>query len=166
MRLAEEGGDQRQQQQHDQPRRIGGEPGGEADDGDDVLRLAEHLADERRAPADLPPGAVELVLDLAVLEVLEVERRGVLHQPDAGGIGEPFGQQRVHQGHHPAQNVRRHCEPQLRQDQQQEPQQQPAGEPAGGVGRMSRDLRDVHHLVDDQLAHVQRRDRQQRPDQP
>src|SRR3546814_12223448 len=41
MRLADEGRQQRNGEQHDQPRRVHQQPGGEADDGDDVLGLPE-----------------------------------------------------------------------------------------------------------------------------
>jgi hypothetical protein len=68
-------GHQRDREQRDQPRRVDDEPGGEADDRHDVLRLREQLADQARAPARLAARALEPVLHLAVLEVLEVERR-------------------------------------------------------------------------------------------
>ena len=95
MRLAEEGRDEREEQQHDQPRRVDDEAGREARDRHDVLGLAEQLAHQRHAPAGLAARALELVLELAVLEVLEVERRGMLHQPDAGGVGDALGEQGV-----------------------------------------------------------------------
>ena len=95
--LAEEGRHQRGRQQQHQPRRVGGDAGGEAGQGDDVLRLAEQLADQPGAPARLAPGAVQLILDFAVLEVAQVERRRVLHQAQAGRVAELVGQQRVDQ---------------------------------------------------------------------
>ena len=115
MRLAEEGRHQRQQQQHDQPRRIDDQAGGEAHHRDDVLRLAEQLAHQRHAPAGLPARPLELVLELGVLEVLEVERRGVLHQPHAGGVGHALGQQAVDQRHDAPEHVREHRQAELGQ---------------------------------------------------
>ena len=95
MRLAQERGHEREHEQRDQPGRVDQQAGGEARDGHHVLRLAEELAHQRRAAHGLAPRAIQPVLQLAVLEVLEVERGGVLHEPDARGVGEPLGEQRV-----------------------------------------------------------------------
>ena len=95
MRLAEKGGHQRHQQQHDQPGREDDETGREAGHGDEVLRLREKLAHQGHAPAGLAAGALELVLELGILEILEVERRGMLHQPHARPRADPLGQHPV-----------------------------------------------------------------------
>ena len=120
VRLAEERRHQRQRQQHDQPRRVEHQRRGEAQDGDDVLRLAEHLAHQRAAADRLPARALQPVLQLAVLEVLEVERRRVLHQAQAGGVGELLRQQRVEQRHRAPEHVGQHREPELDGEQQRD----------------------------------------------
>ncbi len=67
--------------------REGHEANREADDGDDVLRLAEDLADQDRPPLRSDGGAVEPVLEIGGLEILEaLELGGVLHQPNAGRV--------------------------------------------------------------------------------
>ncbi len=78
VRFAEEGGNQRHQQQHDQPGREDDEAGGEARHGDEVLCLAEELAHQGHAAAGLAAGAFELILKAGILEILEVQRRGML----------------------------------------------------------------------------------------
>ena len=71
----------------------------------DVLHLAEQLAHQVHAPHRLAARAIELVLQVGVLEILEVERRGVLHQPDAGRVGEQFRQQSVGIADHAPEQV-------------------------------------------------------------
>ena len=87
MRLAEERRHQSEKQQEDQPRRVQDQAGGEARHGHHVLRLAEQLAHQRHPPAGLAAGALELVLELGVFEILEVESRRVLHQAHARSVG-------------------------------------------------------------------------------
>ena len=93
MRLADERRHERDREQHDEPRRIDDEAGGEADDRHDVLRLREELAHQRHATGRLPPCALESILQLAVLEVLEIEGGRMLHQAQARRVGELLGQQ-------------------------------------------------------------------------
>ena len=64
-------------------------------------------------PAGLPARALEPVLQLAVLEILEVERRRVLHQAHAGGVGELLGEQRIDERDDAAEHVGEHGEPEL-----------------------------------------------------
>jgi hypothetical protein len=90
VRLAEERGHERQHQQRDQPRCVRQEAGAEARDRHHVLGLAEDLAHQGRAAHGLAPRAVQAVLQLAVLEVLEVEGGRVRHEADARGVGEPL----------------------------------------------------------------------------
>ena len=80
MRLADEGGNQRHRQQHDQPRRVDQQAGREADHRDHVLHLAEQLAHQVHASHRLATRAVELVLQVGIFEVLQVQRRRVFHQ--------------------------------------------------------------------------------------
>ena len=82
MRLAEEGRHQRQHQHGDQPRRVEDQPGGKTRHRDDILRLTEQLPHQRHAARGLAARAFELILKLGVLEILEIERRGVLRDDD------------------------------------------------------------------------------------
>ncbi len=165
VRLAEEGRDQRQDQQRDQPGGVDHQPGGEADDGHDVLRLAEELVHQRHPAGGLPAGALEPVLQLAVLEVLEVERRRVLHQAHAGGVGELLGEEGVEQRDQAAQPVGEHRQDELGRQQPAEVAEQAAGQPVPQVRGHPRRPGQPDHLVDDQLADIERGHRQQRPHQ-
>jgi hypothetical protein len=88
MRFADEGRDQRHGQQQHQPRCVGQQSDGEADHGDRVLRLAEQLAHQVHPAHGLPARAIQLVLQLGVLEILQVQGGRVFHQAHAGGVGE------------------------------------------------------------------------------
>jgi hypothetical protein len=66
-----------------------------AGDGHHILRLAEQLRHQRHATAGLPARALQLVLKIGVFEIFQVQRRCVLHQANAGGIGHAFRQQAV-----------------------------------------------------------------------
>ena len=165
MRFADERRHQRDRQQHDQPGGVDEQSGREAHHGHRVLRLPEQLAHQVHAAHGLAPRAVQLVLQVGVLEVLQVERGGVLHQPDAGGVGEQLRQRRVGVAHQPAEHVRADRQSEL---QQQQPQQvrQLAAFPRR-LQRVEAHARadQAHHLVDDQLADVQGDDGHQRPHQ-
>jgi hypothetical protein len=103
--LAQERGHERQHQQHDQPRRVDRQARGKAGDRHHVLGLAQDLVQQRRPARGLPPRAIELVLHLAVLEVLEVEARRMLHQADAGVVREALREQRVDERDDAAEQV-------------------------------------------------------------
>ena len=116
------------------------QPRGEARDGDHVLRLAEELPDQARASGRLPPGAFQPVLQLAVLEILEVERGGVLHEPKTGLVAEPLRQQRVEQRHGAAEHVGEHRESELQREQPSDAVEQSAREPLPQVFGGARSL--------------------------
>ena len=117
----------------------------------------------RHAPGGLPARALEPVLQLAVLEILEVERGRVLHQAQAGRVAELLRQQRVEQRDGAAEHVGEHRERRTRAR---------AASRGGRAGRSRASARrssaarraphQQHDLVDDQLADVERGDRQQR----
>ena len=137
VRLAEERRDQRQQQQHDEPRRVDQQAGGEARDGHHVLRLVEELAHQRHAPAGLAARALELVLQLAVLEILEVERGRMLHQPQARRVADPLREQRVDQRHDAPSRSDSDGQPELDREQQESRSSCPVVEPvAQRAGRL------------------------------
>jgi hypothetical protein len=165
VRLAHERGYEREDEQRDQPRRVRDQADREAGDGDDVLRLAEDLAHERRAARRLAARAVEPVLQLAVLEVLEVERRRVLHQADAGRVREALGQEAVDERDDAAHHVRQHGEGQLQREQGQQVVDEPAREPAAERPARVAGAGQADDLVDDQLADEERRDGQERADE-
>ena len=164
MRLADERRHQRHRQQHDQPWRVDQQAGGEADHGDRILHLAEQLAHQVHAAHRLATRAIELVLQVGILEVLQVQRRRMLHQAHAGGVGEQFRQQRVAVADQAAEQVGTDRQREL--DHQQPRQRFQLAAAPGGADRIEphagRDQ--AHRLVDDQLADVERRDRQERAD--
>ena len=129
MRLAEERRHQGDEQQNDEPRRVDEQAGGEARHRHDVLRLPEQLAHQRHASAGLPARALELVLELGVLEILKVERRRMLHEADARGVGHALRQQAVDERDDAAENVGQHGKRKLDAEQQPEPVQQTALQP-------------------------------------
>ena len=131
-----------------------------------VLRLAEELADEARAPRRLPPGALQPVLQLAVLEVLEVERRRVLHQPQARLVAESLGEQRIEQRDEAAEHVGGDRQPELQRDQPPEAVELAARHPLPKRVVRRRMPGEQHDLVDDELADVERHDGQQRAHDP
>ena len=122
----------------------------------------------RHAAHGLPARALEPVLQLAVLEVLEVERRGVLHQPHAGRVGEALRQQRVEQRDDAAEHVGQHRQRRTRARAATSQWSSSAAAPPAPQRRPAPPARcaSAHHLVDDQLADVQRRHRQQRAQEP
>ena len=162
MRLAQECRHQRGQQQHDQPRRIDQQSCAEARDRHDVLRLAEQLAHQGKPAAGLPPRPLKLVLELGILEILEVESRGMLHQAHAGTVRHPLRQETVDQRHHPAQHVRQHRQRELGEQKPAQPGKLPALPPALEGRRPVGHRHELHHVVDDQLADIEADDRQQR----
>ena len=129
VRLAEERRDEGEHEQHDQPRRIHHEPDAEADDRDDVLRLAEDLAHQHHPAGRLAAGAFELVVEVGVLEVGEVERGGVGHEADARLVREEVAEERVEEGDGAAERVGEDREAELGGDEHDERLQLPARPP-------------------------------------
>ena len=152
---------ERDGEEHYEPRRVDEETRGEARDGDEVLPLPEELAHEAGASRGLRPRALEAVLELAILVVLEVETRRVLHQPHAGRRAELFGEQRIEERDAAAEHIRDHRERKFQRQEERDVVEHAAREPLleGRAGR--RRPREAHHLVDDEGADVERRHRQQ-----
>ena len=82
MRLAQKGRDQRHQQQDDQPGVEDHQPAGKGDNCQHILDLAHKLAEQRHPPAGLAAGAVQLVLEFGILEIFQIQRGRMFHQPD------------------------------------------------------------------------------------
>jgi hypothetical protein len=165
VRLADEGGDQRHPQQHDQPRHVDQQADGEADHRDRVLELAEEQPHQVHPAHRLPARPVEPVLELRVLEVLEIERCRVLHKPHAGGVGEELRERAVGVADRAAEEVGEDRQPELERQQQGQPLEHP-GAPRPEQADLADPGRDqLHRLVDDQLADVEHQHRLQRPQQ-
>ena len=105
-RFAPDGRHEAERQEQDQPGRIDKEARAKRHHGDHVLRLAEHLAEERIAARCLASRALEPVLVLGRFEMHEVEPRRMRHQLDADLVGVEFRQHGIHQSGRPRQEVR------------------------------------------------------------
>ncbi len=68
--------------------------------------MTEDLAEQCSSPGDLPSRAIELILLVVALELLEIERRSLFHQPDAGEIAVGLGEQAVEEGTQPTREIR------------------------------------------------------------
>ena len=161
MRLADECRQEGNREERDEPRCVHEQPCGKARNGDHILRLAEELPDQARTSGRLSPGSFQPVLQLAILEVLEVERGGVLHEPKTGLVAELLGQQRVEQRHGPTQYVGEDRKSEFQCEQPSDAVEQSARDPLPQVFGSGRSLGKQHNLIDDQLAYIERRDRQQ-----
>ena len=125
----------------------------------------EQLRHQGEAAAGLPARPFELVLELRVLEIFQIEGGGMLHQADARGIGHPLRQQAVDQLDDAAQHVGQDGQRELGQQQHAQPVEPAALQPFLERRRPVRHLHQLHDVVDDQLADIERDDRQQRPHQ-
>ena len=163
MRLAEEGRHQRRDQKQDEPRVVEQEPARKRGHGDRILHQREDLARQRHAPARLPPRPLEPILKPRILERGQIEAGRVVHQPHRGGHGEPFRQERVGEAAEPSEKIRQDGEQELRSEQQDERARAFGSDPAERARGGQRASREAHHLVDDELAEPERRDRDQRP---
>ena len=90
----------------------------------------------------------------------------MVHQPEAGLVAELLREQRIEQRHDASEHVREHRESELDREQPPDPVEQPARHPLPSPSTAcgARDQRD--DLVDDQLADIERCDRQQRARDP
>ena len=152
--------------QKDQPRRIKEKAGGERQDGDDRLALAEDLREQRVAACRLTTGALEPVLVFAGFEVAEIEPRGMLHQLHADHIGVQLGEDAVDQRDAAAKQVCGDDQREFQRQQLCDRRQPAAGDPVGEgrAGRRHAALAD--HLVDDQLADIKQQQRLHGAQQP
>ena len=157
VRLAQEGGHHGQQQQPQQPRLEGHQPAGQQHERHGVLALGQHLAHEHGAREGLAAGALQLVVEGAVLELVEVELGRVLHEADGGLVGEQVAEQRIEQGHAAAQGIG-----QQHQAEFEAHQREHGRELAGRRGQPG----EAHHGINNELAHIKRGQRQKRPQQP
>ncbi len=160
MGFADERRHQRDGEKRDEPRCIDHQPRGKARHCYGILRLAEELADQAAAPGRLPARALELVLQLAVFEILEVERCGVLHQPKARLVaGTAPEQSAVEQGNGAAQNIGQNREAELQRQQRADAMERSACQPLCQVIGGKRRAGEANDFVDDELADIKRRHR-------
>ena len=76
-------GSDRDDEQQEQPRAVGDERRASVTSVSASLRHREQLREQRRCAGRLPPRALEVIVELGILELREIERRGVLHEPHA-----------------------------------------------------------------------------------
>ena len=126
--LAQERGEHRDDQQDQEPGDVHRERRGQRHQGDEILQRREEHGEEPDAAHRLPAGPLQLVVDLGVLELLQVEGGRVLHQLDAGAVGEQVAQQALQQGGDAAQPLAHQRDGQLDAQQHAEPgpRQRPA----------------------------------------
>jgi len=137
---------------HEEPRRVDHEARPEAHDGDHVLRLVEELAHEPGAPRRLLARALEPVLHFAILEVLQVEGRRVLHEAQAHRDAEALAEQRIEKRDAAAEDVGDHGEREFQREKAPD-----------RIEVVALDAR--HDRIDDERTDVQSRDREQRADE-
>ncbi len=99
----------------------------------------------------LAAGPLQLVVEGAVLKLVEVQLGGVLHQADGGLVGEQVAEQRIEQGHAPAQGIGKNGQPEFNCHQREDRREHPLG------GRLAAQANDS---VEDKLAHVKHGHRQ------
>ncbi len=155
MGLAQQRRQHRHHQQHQKPGDVHRERDAERDQGDQVLQCRQQHGEEPDPPHGLPPGPLQLIVDFGVLELLQVERRRMLHQLNAGAIGEEVAQETLQQRRHPAQPFADQGDRQLDPDQEAEPG--PGDWPAAVV-QVDR----VDHPVHDELPDPEHRERHRR----
>ncbi len=160
VHLAEEGGQERQQNQSDEPRRVGDQSDGERDRRESVLRLPEDLGQQRGASRHLPSRPFEPVLLFAALELLQVERCGMLHETHAGEVAVEFREQAVDERTGPPEKVGHDGKAAFEHHETGENGQPSAPDPGrqAFAGRRQPALR--HDLVDDELSDIEHHDRQ------
>ena len=166
LRLADHGRDERDEQQQDQPRRVKEKAGGEREDGDDRLALAENLRQQRVAARCLAARALQPVLIFAGFEMPEVEPGRVLHQLHADHVGMQLGEDAVDQRDAAPEQVGGDDQPEFQRQQFCDRHKPAAGDPVG-KGRAGRGHPALaHHLVDDQLADIKQQQRLHGAQQP
>ena len=155
VRLAQERGHDGHDQDGEEPGSVNDERREQGGERDQLLAHVQRLAEQGDAAHRLAPGALQLVVELRVLELLEIERRGVPHDADAHVVGEQVADQRFVVARGAGERVREQRDGQLEQHQLREPPP---------VRRRRADVR--HHAVDDELADPEQDDRRERIEQP
>ena len=151
VRLAQKGRHHGHQQQQQQPGVERHQAHGQKAHRNGILGLAEHLRHEHGAGKRLATGPLQLVVEGAVLELVEVELGGVLHQADGGLVGEQVAEQRIEQGHAPAEGIGKNGEAEFQRHQREHRREHAL------QGRLAAE---ADNGVEDELAHVEHGHRQ------
>ncbi|KXK53742.1 MAG: hypothetical protein UZ07_CHB004002725 [Chlorobi bacterium OLB7] len=97
MRFPKETGDHRHRQQQQKQRVVADDCRAKRNQRDGVLPHGKNLPNKADAPNGLAACALHPVVEFGVLEVIKVQRGGVLHQPNAGVVAEQIPQKAFHQ---------------------------------------------------------------------
>ncbi len=159
MGLAEQRGNDGDHQQDEKPWDIERERRAEGDERDGILYSRQQEGEQSDTADGLTPGSLELVVEVGILELLEIERRGVAHEVDARAIGKEITQEALEQRRAPGQPFPGQCDRELDTEQLSEPH------PVHGRPRAG-ESNGVHDLVHDQLADPQHRERNERARDP
>ena len=111
--LSQERRNHRDGEEEEQPGHVDQQSQGEGDQGDQVLHRSEELGEQADASHRLPAGPLQPVIGLRILELLQVEAGGMLHELNAGPVGEEIAQQALVEGGHPGQCFADQGNPQL-----------------------------------------------------
>src|SRR5689334_18931293 len=93
MRLADEARKCGDDEQDEEPAAEREQCGAERGERERVLGESQYLREEADAPSRVSARTLEVVVELRVLELREVQRRRVLHEPDAHAVGEQIAEQ-------------------------------------------------------------------------
>ena len=113
MRFAEKRGHHRHGEQQQQPRLGQQQHAGERDQRDEVLCRPQQQREQADAADGLAAGALEMIVDLGVLELGDIERGGVPHEAHAQPVGEQIAEQALEQGREPRQSLAHHGDAQF-----------------------------------------------------
>ena len=127
----------------------------------DVLHRREQQREQPDPAHRLPAGPLQLVVELGVLELLQVERRRVAHELDAGLVGEEIAEQALEQRGEARQALAHQRDGELEREQLAQP-----GPVDARHAPARRQPDRAHHLVHDQLADPQHRERNERARHP
>ena len=111
-------------------------------------------------------GAVEPVLLVGGLELFEVERRGVAHQPEAGIVAVALAEQVAHQCGGAAEQVRQDAQGRFAEHEKRHMAEPSRRDPIGHGWAGMRQAGLGHHGIDDQLADVEGGGGQERAGEP
>ena len=155
MRFAEERRHHRHGEQQQQPRLLQQEDACQGDQRHEALRRRQEQREQPDAPHRLAAGALQVIVNLGVLELRQIERRRMLHQAHADAVAEQVAEQALEQRREARQRFPHHGEAELQPDQAA---QVPPVHGRAGRLRAHRG----NHAVNDQLPHPQHRERHER----
>jgi hypothetical protein len=110
--------------------------------------------------------ALELILKIGVLKILQVESCRMLHQTDTRGVGHALRKEAVGERDDAPENVGQNGSREFGQEQDAQPVQLAAAQPLLERLGLVRCLHQQHNVIDDQLTDIEGHDRQQRAQQP